>query len=93
MLSTEHRPTQLTDATLIGRDLGDEYLFYDTSGDRVHVLNGTARAIYVLCDGERNETEVAAEFAKMYRIDEETAQRDIQQTLKQLIDLGLILAS
>jgi len=93
MLSTERRPTQLADETLIARDLGDEYLFYDTAGDRVHVLNGTARAIYVLCDGERSETELAAQFAEMYRIDEATAQRDIHETLKQLVELGLIRVS
>ena len=30
-------------AQVDGRDLGDEYLFYDRDGDRVHVLNETAR--------------------------------------------------
>lgn len=93
MLSTERRPTQLADDALIARDLGDEYLFYDTSGDRVHVLNGTARAIYILCDGQRSETELAGRFAEMYRIDLTTAERDIKETLERLVELGLIQVS
>jgi len=73
-----------------GRDLGDEYLFYDQQGDKLHVLNGTARAIYLLCDGTRSEEQVSSAFAETYDVDQETALEDTRETVRQLIDLGLI---
>ena len=73
-----------------GTDLGDEYLFYDRDGDRVHVLNGTAREIFLLCDGSRTEDEIAQAFAEKFEIDAETAQKDARETMRQLHELGLL---
>jgi pyrroloquinoline quinone biosynthesis protein D len=73
-----------------GQDLGDEYLFYDRSGDQFHVLNGTAREIFLLCDGTRTPDEIVRAFAERYDIDPGTAVEDARQTLRQLADLGLL---
>jgi len=93
MLSSQRRPEKTVDQGLIPKDLGDEYLFYDSRGDRVHVLNATARSIYMLCDGTLSEAEVADRFAAMYGIDGATAERDIEQTLGQLTEIGLLRAA
>ena len=74
-----------------GRDLGDEYLFYDRNGDQVHVLNGTARQIFLLCDGARTIAEVADAFSK--KIQRESARRDAERIIGELADLGLISLS
>lgn len=71
-------------------DLGDEYLFYDAESDRMHVLNGTAREIYLLCDGSRSFEEVARAFASRYEVEPEVAVRDARQILDQLAALGLV---
>jgi pyrroloquinoline quinone biosynthesis protein D len=71
-------------------DLGDEYLFYDREQDRVHVLNGTAREIFLLCDGSRSEEEIGREMADRYRLDVETALRDARDTIGRLVELGLL---
>ena len=47
-------------STQKSRDLEEEFLVYDPDGDQVHVLNGTAREIYLLCDGNRKPPEIAA---------------------------------
>ena len=73
-----------------GTDLGDEYLFYDRENDRVHVLNTTAREIFLLCDGKRNEDEIAGALAETYDLEQATAGKDTQQTLKRLYDLGVL---
>jgi hypothetical protein len=75
-----------------GRDLGDEYLFYDRDGDQVHVLNGTARKIFLLCDGARTTAEVAEAFSKKIS-DRESARRDAERIIGELADLGLISLS
>ena len=73
-----------------GTDLGDEYLFYDRENDRVHVLNTTAREIFLLCDGKRNEDEIAGALAETHDLDQATAGKDTQQTLKRLYELGVL---
>jgi hypothetical protein len=72
-------------------DLGDEYLFYDREGERVHVLNGSAREIYLLCEGGRDAGEVARLFAERYDVDVEVALRDAAATIRQLIELNLVI--
>lgn len=73
-----------------GRDLGDEYLFYDQGSDRVHILNGTARSILMLCDGKRTVKEIAAAIATEYSVEEKTALQDAAEAIEQLVELGLI---
>lgn len=85
-LATRPRPLD----TLEGKDLVDEYIFYDAKGEEVHVLNGIAREIYLLCDGERSVEDLVKNIVDRYEVDEETANRDISDLLQQLIDLQLI---
>jgi len=85
-MSRHPRPT----GTLKGQDLGDEYLFYDRQGDQVHVLNSTARELYLLCDGTRTTDDLARTLVERYGIEEQTAQRDVDEVLAQLVELGLL---
>jgi len=73
-----------------GRDLGDEYLIYDRPTDQVHVLNGTAREIYLLCDGTRTVEQVVEALVEKYGVDESTASGDTERTLEELIELGVL---
>jgi PqqD family protein of HPr-rel-A system len=73
-----------------GQDLGDEYLLYDRQSDQVHVLNGTARVVFLLCDGTRSDAEVAGELATRYDVDPETATADAVRTVEELIRLGFL---
>ncbi len=73
-----------------GTDLGDEYIFYDRGGDRVHVLNGTAREIFLLCDGKRTEEEIVEAFTAKYDVEKATARQDTLDTLAQLRELGVL---
>lgn len=80
------RPSAGIEAT----DLGDEMLVHDRARGRVLVLNGTARAIWVLCDGSRDDAAVAREIASRYGIGEEEARTDVGETISRLHDLGLV---
>jgi hypothetical protein len=75
---------------LTGRDIGEEYLFYDPDTDRVYILNATAREIYLLCNGLRDLDEIAHTIARRYEIDAETADRDCSEAVEQLVELGLV---
>ena len=80
-------------AGVIGRDSGDEYLFRSPDGGRIHVLNGTARAIYLLCDGSRTIEDVAAELSARYEVDPPTAGDDVRELVEELLGLGLLAPS
>jgi pyrroloquinoline quinone biosynthesis protein D len=73
-----------------GRDLGDEYLIYDPDTDHVHVLNGTAREIFLLCNGSRTAEEIAAELARKYGVEPSVTLADTRETLRQLSELGAL---
>jgi PqqD family protein of HPr-rel-A system len=86
VLNDEKRPKGTTE----GRDLGDEYLIYDRRSDQVHVLNGTARDILLLCDGSRTAEQVAEALVQEYGVDQATARSDVDSTIRALSDLGAL---
>ena len=73
-----------------GRDSGDECLFRDSDGERIHVLNATAREIYLLCDGSRSTDEVALEMANRYTVDQSTARTNVDEIVEALVGLGIL---
>jgi hypothetical protein len=77
-------------AVATGRDLGDEYLFYDREHDRIHVLNETAREVFLLCDGVRTEHEIGEILAGRFEIDEPSALADAHELVGVLVELGLV---
>jgi hypothetical protein len=74
----------------LGRDAGDECLFRDADGMRIHVLNRTAREIYLLCDGSRSSEDVAGELAERYMVDPGTARADVDDLVELLVRLGIL---
>lgn len=74
----------------MSRDLGDEYIFYDQSGDQVHLLNGSAREIYLLCDGSRTVDQVAVVMAERFEVDHDTALADARRIIGQLMEKNLL---
>ena len=88
MPNLDSRPQ--TAAGVLGRDLTDEYLFYDPNTEQVHVLNATAREIYLLCNGRTSVLEIARALVERYGVDEALARRDVERTVDRLIELGLV---
>lgn len=89
-LSSESRPTPCGDAEVSSRDLGDELLIYDRGSDQVHMLNGSARELFLLCDGKRTLAEILQAFAERYEIDRETSDQAAREALIELAGLGVL---
>lgn len=85
---TEDRPRP--EPELVLRDVGDELMFYERNEDRIHILNGTARAIFQLCDGRRSLEEIAGELVVRFDVDRDSARRDVRDTVERLRDLGIL---
>ena len=63
----------------------------DPEGRTLHVLNGTALALWELCDGETTVTEMVAAACALFDGDEQTVRLDIEQTLAQFTSAHLLV--
>ncbi len=87
-LDPESRPRRADGVQ--GRDLADEYVFLDPAGDRLLVLNHSAREIYLACDGRRTPSAIAEHLADLYSVEPRAVQGDVDTTLASLAEAGLI---
>ena len=76
-----------------GKDLGSEYMFYDDDGDHIHVLNATAREVFILCDGTRTPSDVIHDMVDRFEVDEATVRRDVTETIELLLNMNLLTVS
>lgn len=63
----------------------------DPEGRTLHVLNGTALALWELCDGETTVGEMVVAACTLFDTDEASVQRDIQRTLDQFTAAHLLV--
>ena len=76
------------------RDLGSEIILYDPKSETFHILNDTARSIWLMIDGKREQKEIRDEFLGLYP-KEDPAQLggDLHRTLEELSRKGLVETS
>ena len=87
-MSVPEHPKQR--AGLVVRDSEDEVVVLDKQRDLVHQLNPTAAFIWLRCDGDHSVGQIAEELAEAFEVDPDTARQDIESTVGQLADLGLV---
>jgi pyrroloquinoline quinone biosynthesis protein D len=93
-MESRNLPDQLEPTGALNhRDLGDEFLFYDRDGDQVHVLNGVARDVFLLCDGSRTNRQIVEEIIVRYEVEAERASVDVLRTLSELLELEILRAA
>jgi hypothetical protein len=64
-------------------DFPDGQLVYDVATDRVHHLNPTAALILELCDGSRDDREIAGVVARAFGLDDPPME-DVRAYLEQM---------
>ncbi len=87
----DYRPKPNPQVT--GRDLRDEYVLLGSAGDRIHVLNDTAREIFLLCDGTRTLAQIADALRATYDVPPEKARADVLRVIEELDQVGVFSAS
>ncbi len=68
----------------------DDLCVYDPATDVVHLLNGSAAAVWERCDGTRTEPELAADLAAAYAADPAVVAADVAVVLHRLRRDGLL---
>jgi hypothetical protein len=72
-------------------DLDRDTLVYQRERRRLLVLNPSAAVILKLCDGTRGEAEIAREVAAAFPgAGAEAVGQDVQRTVGELVDLGIV---
>ena len=78
---------------ILEKDLGDEVVLYTPDGKAIHVLNGTAYAIWKLCDGQHSledmEQAIRAQYVVPNRHQADVA-TDVCSTLEAFAEKGLL---
>lgn len=75
----------------VWRDVQGEIYILGDDGRTLRILNGTASALWKLCDGERSVEDLVSALADEYSIDPETARADTLEFLATIRGVGLLL--
>ena len=82
------RPLRRTEVWL--RQADDENVVVDRATGGVHVLNSTAFALWILCDGETEPAEVINAVCELTSLPKEVVEEDVLRTFEDLERAQLI---
>jgi len=85
------RPVFRASADVVVMALDRDTLVYQRERRRLLVLNPSAAAILRLCDGTRGEAEIARDLAASFPdAGAEAVGEDVERTVGELVDLGIV---
>lgn len=78
-------------ADLVLQEVGNEGMLYDRAGERIHILNVTALAIWKACDGSRDVDAIQAAVSRRFsHVEGHDIRRDIEKLLTEFEQRGLL---
>lgn len=72
------------------RQAGGEDVVYDPASGAVHMLNATATAIWVLCDGETDPDEMVDAICELSGLPREVVVEDVRRILLQFEEADIL---
>lgn len=72
------------------RQAGSESVVYDPGRESVHVMNATAVAIWVLCDGDTAPAEMIEAICQLSGLPYDVVLEDVSRILDEFEDAGII---
>lgn len=88
VLIRDGRPTRKADVWL--RQSDTENVVYDPSSETVHMLNATAMAIWVLCDGETDPEEMVEAICELSGLPRDVVIEDVRRILLQFEEADIL---
>ncbi len=70
--------------------IGEQLFLCDDSSGEVHMLNGGAAAVWLLCDGTRDLESIANEIASYFELPGQEALDQVQEAVVQFQEVGLL---
>ena len=88
MLLRDGKPARKADVWL--RQSDTENVVYDPSSGTVHMLNATAMAIWVLCDGETDPEEMVEAICELSGLPGDVVIEDVRRILLQFEEADIL---
>ena len=85
----EHMVVEKSD-NLIFREIDGEVVIITNDGSHIHMLNETATLIWNCSNKRTSIGQIITEMCEQYDVDEDTASRDVLETIKSLSEKNLI---
>jgi DNA-binding transcriptional ArsR family regulator len=77
---------------VIGRRLDDRFVVVNLRTNHIYELNETASALWELLEAQTDPAQLAPAIVERFDVESDTAQRDVDHTLRVLTDAGLVTA-
>ena len=84
----DYQPEKAAD--VLELDMEDGYILFNHDSSLVHHLNPSAAIIWQLCDGTATISELAADIAAEFRVDERQTVKQLTGVIAELDALGLV---
>ncbi len=81
------REAVLQSEEMIGKQL---FLYEGGGGDTVHCLNGGAAIVWLLCDGEKDTSEIAKQISDEFELPGDQTLLEVQETIQRFKSLNLL---
>ena len=78
---------------ILETEIGEDISLYDPQTEQVTVLNGTASDIWRLADGSYTLQEITELLASSYGVSPDTIAADVEKTVAELSEAGLLESS
>lgn len=88
VLIREGKPARKSEVWL--RSSEKENVLYDPESGSVHMLNATAMAIWVLCDGETDPDEMVDAICELSGLPREVVEEDVRRILLQFEEADIL---
>ena len=85
----EHMVVEKSD-NLIFREIDGEVVIIANDGSHIHMLNETATLIWNCSERKTSVRQIIMEMCEQYDVDEDSASRDVLETIKSLSEKNLI---
>ena len=85
----EHMVIEKSDK-LIFREIDGEVVIIANDGSHIHMLNETATLIWNCSNKRTSVRQIITEVCEQYNVDQDTASRDVLETIKSLSEKNLI---
>jgi hypothetical protein len=77
---------------VIGRRLDDRFVVVNLRTNHIYELNETASVLWELLEADTDTAQLAPAMVERFEVEPDTAQREVDDTLRVLTDAGLVSA-
>ncbi len=76
---------------ILSRQLGDEWLIYNTGEKSVHIINSMAELVWRMCDGSHDLNDIEGNVRDAYLVPDGTnLRKDVEGIIETFDNLGIL---